>query len=63
MCVSDIVEALDMSQSLISHQLALLREAKLIKVKRISRNAIYSLDDAHVLSIFNQALEHAEHEK
>lgn len=61
MRVTDIAKTLDMSQSLISHQLAELRQAKLIKVKRVSRNAIYSLDDAHVLSIFNQALEHAKH--
>lgn len=63
MRVTDIANILDMSQSLISHQLAELRQAKLIKVKRVSRNAIYSLDDAHVLSIFDQAHEHAKHER
>ncbi len=61
MCVSDIAKTLDLSQTLVSHQLAFLREAELVKVKRVSRNAIYSLDDAHVLTIFKQAHEHAKH--
>ncbi|MDO5041824.1 MAG: metalloregulator ArsR/SmtB family transcription factor, partial [Peptoniphilus sp.] len=61
MCVGDIAKTLDLSQSLVSHQLALLREAELVKVKRFSRNALYSLDDAHVWAIFEQAYEHAKH--
>ena len=47
LCVSDISVLLDMSQSSISHQLALLRNQNLIKVKRIGRRAYYSLDDEH----------------
>ncbi|KXA30977.1 transcriptional repressor SmtB family protein [Peptoniphilus harei] len=61
LCVSDISELLGMSQSSISHQLALLRTQNLIKVKRRGRRAYYSLDDAHVLCIFKDGLEHAEH--
>lgn len=61
LCVSDISELLDMSQSSISHQLALLRSQNLIKVKRRGRRAYYSLDDEHVLCIFKDGLEHAEH--
>lgn len=61
LCVSDIAILLDMSQSSISHQLALLRNQSLIKVKRKGRRAYYSLDDDHVLSIFKDGLEHAEH--
>lgn len=61
LCVSDISELLGMSQSSISHQLALLRSQRLIKVKRRGRRAYYSLDDEHVLCIFKDGLEHAEH--
>ena len=61
LCVSDISELLGMSQSSISHQLALLRSQNLIKVKRRGRRAYYSLDDDHVLCIFKDGLEHAEH--
>ena len=61
LCVSDISELLSMSQSSISHQLALLRTQNLIKVKRRGRRAYYSLDDDHVLCIFKDGLEHAEH--
>ena len=63
LCVSDISELLSMSQSSISHQLALLRHQQLIKVNRVGRMAIYALDDDHVLSIFNQGKTHAEHKK
>ena len=57
LCVSDISVLLYMSQSSISHQLALLRSQSLIKVKRRGRRAYYSLDDEHVLSIFKDGLE------
>lgn len=61
LCVSDIAILLDMSQSSISHQLALLRNQNLIKVKRKGRRAYYSLDDEHVLCIFKVGLDHAKH--
>ena len=61
LCVSDIAVLLNMSQSSISHQLALLRNQNLIKVKRNGRRSYYSLDDEHVLCIFKDGLEHAKH--
>lgn len=61
--VNDISELLNMSQSSISHQLAILRNQELIKVKRVGRFAIYSLDDEHVLKLFNEGYNHAEHKK
>ncbi|SHH48061.1 transcriptional regulator, ArsR family [Anaerosphaera aminiphila DSM 21120] len=61
--VNEISELLNMSQSSISHQLAILRNQELIKVKRIGRYAIYSLDDEHVLRLFNEGYNHAEHKK
>ena len=63
LCVSDISRMLNMSQSSISHQLALLRNKDLIKVDRVGRKAIYSLDDDHVMSLFREGYEHAEHKK
>lgn len=63
LCVTDIAELLEMSQSSISHQLALLRNLQLIKVTKEGRKAIYSLDDEHVLTLFKQGYEHAEHKK
>lgn len=63
LCVTDISRILDMSQSSISHQLALLRNKELIKVDRIGRKAIYSLDDEHVITLFKEGYEHAEHKK
>ncbi|MBP2024648.1 ArsR/SmtB family transcription factor [Peptoniphilus stercorisuis] len=63
LCVTDISNMLEMSQSSISHQLALLRNKELIKVDRIGRKAIYSLDDEHVISLFKEGYEHAEHKQ
>lgn len=63
LCVTDISRILKMSQSSISHQLALLRNKELIKVERVGRKAIYSLDDDHVISLFREGYEHAEHKK
>lgn len=63
LCVTDISNMLNMSQSSISHQLALLRNKELIKVDRIGRKAIYSLDDMHVISLFKEGYEHAEHKQ
>lgn len=63
LCVNDIADVLEMSQSSISHQLSLLKKKKLIKSERSGRNVIYSLDDDHVLSLFNEAYDHALHRK
>ncbi len=61
MCVSCIAEALDMTHSAISHQLRLLRSANLVKFTKDGKEVIYSLDDGHVLSLFDQALDHVKH--
>lgn len=60
-CVCDIAELLDMSQSAISHQLRILRDLKLVKYKREGKLVIYSLDDDHVLKLFEQGLDHVRH--
>jgi ArsR family transcriptional regulator len=58
LCVCDIAVLLSMTKSAISHQLRTLRQSKLIKPRRDGKVIFYSLDDDHVLSIFNQGLEH-----
>ena len=58
LCVCKIAELLEMGQSAISHQLRLLRNAHLVKVKRDGKQSYYSLDDAHVREIYLMGLEH-----
>ena len=63
MCVCDIAVLLGMSKSAISHQLRVLRQAKLVKYRREGKVVFYSLDDSHVASIFKQALTHINEDK
>ena len=57
-CVGDIAQALDISQSAISHQLRILKQMHLIKVRREGKNSLYSLADDHVRTILQMGLEH-----
>ena len=61
MCVCDLAAALSMGQSAISHQLRILRGARLVKYRKEGKEAWYSLDDDHVVSLMKQALEHLGH--
>lgn len=61
LCVCDIAEVINMSQSATSHQLRILRNMRLVKYKKKGKSAIYSLDDEHVLELFNQGLQHTNH--
>lgn len=58
LCVHDISETLNMSQSAISHQLKILREATLVKFRKDGSKVIYSLDDDHIEKIFTLGLSH-----
>lgn len=58
LCVCDIAELSEASQSTVSHQLRLLRAYRLVKVRREGKGAFYSLDDTHVLSILRAGLDH-----
>lgn len=58
LCVNSIAQCLDMTPSAVSHQLRLLKAAKLIKFRREGRTVYYSLDDDHVRSIISLGLEH-----
>lgn len=63
MCVCDIAALLGMTQSAISHQLRVLKQARLVKYKREGKVVYYSLDDEHVKSIFDQGLIHISEKK
>ena len=56
--VTDISNLVGLNISAISHQLRILRQAKLIKPRKVGKEVRYSLDDDHISSIFNCALEH-----
>ena len=58
LCVCDISEILDMSQSAISHQLRKLRDLDLVKHRKEGRNVYYSVNDNHILQLFCQGLNH-----
>lgn len=58
MCVCDIAEALQMGQSAISHQLRVLRTARLVKYRKEGKEAWYSLADDHVVKLMCQGLDH-----
>ena len=56
--VSEIVEAVAMEQSAVSHQLRVLRDHALLKVRRVGRTRQYSLRDEHVDALLDDALAH-----
>lgn len=58
LCVNDIAEAVELSQSAVSHQLRILKQMHLIKFRRDGKNALYSLADDHVRTILEMGLEH-----
>ena len=60
LCVGEIAEKLEMSQTAISHQLRVLKQNHLIKYRRQGKSMIYSLADDHVKTIINCATEHVE---
>lgn len=57
-CVCDLAEALNMTQSAISHQLKVLKQNKLVKARREGKSMFYSLTDNHVRSIIEQGRVH-----
>ncbi len=58
MCVCDIAYLLNMTQSAVSHQLRVLKQARLVKPRREGKNMFYSLDDEHIAAIFKEGLSH-----
>ena len=58
MCVCDIAQILEISQSAISHQLRTLKQMDLVKNRRDGKTIFYSLADGHIKTILSQGLEH-----
>lgn len=59
-CVCDLAEALNMTQSAVSHQLKILKQNKLVRSRREGKSVFYSLADGHVRTIIDQGMEHIE---
>ena len=58
MCVCDIAEALNATQSAVSHQLRILKQSRLVKSRREGKSVFYALDDDHVATIIAMGMEH-----
>ena len=58
LCVTEISEAVELSQSAVSHQLRILKQMHLVKYRREGKNLWYSLADDHVKTILQMGLEH-----
>ncbi len=63
LCVCDLAEVINLSQSATSHQLRMLREINLVKFRREGKIVLYSLTDQHVETLFNVTLKHLNHGK
>jgi len=61
LCVCDIAAVSGMSQSAVSHQLRLLRGARLVKYRREGKMVWYTLDDNHVLTLLAVGIQHIKH--
>lgn len=60
MCVCDIAQILNMTQSAISHQLRVLKQARLVRNRREGKQIYYSLADDHVRTIIGQGMDHVD---
>lgn len=58
MCVACIAETVGASQSAVSHQLRILKQARLVKFRRDGKQVIYSLSDDHVHTVLAQGMSH-----
>ena len=57
-CVCDLATIVGLTESAVSHQLRLLRAARLVRVRRAGRHAFYTLDDHHVVGLLHDARKH-----
>ena len=60
LCVQDIANAVQLSQSAVSHQLRVLKDSKLVRFRREGKTVFYALDDDHVRSILSMGMDHIE---
>jgi ArsR family transcriptional regulator len=62
LCVHEIADSLKMTHSAISHQLATLRDMRLVRFRRQGRHVYYALDDEHIEGLFACGLDHVRHD-
>ena len=62
MCVNHIAGTMGMGQSAISHQLRVLRQARLVTYRKEGKTAYYSLNDDHVEGLVRMGMEHVSHQ-
>ena len=60
LCVHEISERVGISESAVSHQLRLMRTMRLVRGRREGRCVYYTLDDQHILDLFQQGLRHVQ---
>lgn len=63
MNVSELADALEMTQSAVSHQLRVLRQNDLVKYRKEGKIVLYSLDDEHVNTVLEQGMTHLRHKR
>lgn len=63
MCVCDLAQILNMTQSAISHQLRVLKQMDLVKSRREGKTIFYSLADGHITTILSQGLDHIQEDE
>jgi DNA-binding transcriptional ArsR family regulator len=63
LCVTEIAEIVNMSQTAVSYQLRILRGARVVKHRRDGKMIFYSIDDEHVSDIIHTTVTHLEHEE
>lgn len=61
LCVHELCERMAMSQPAISHQLRVLRTARLVRSRRAGREIFYAIDDEHVLVLLSEGQKHVGH--
>ncbi len=62
LCVCDLAHVLNMTQSAVSHQLRVLKQARLVKNRREGKIVYYTLDDEHISAILDMGLDHLRHD-
>lgn len=63
MCVCDLANVLSMTKSSISHQLSKMKDVGIVKCRKEGKTVYYSLDDSHILEIFEVGMKHINHKQ
>ena len=58
LCVHELSDKVGISESAVSHQLRLMRTMRIVRGRRVGRCVYYTLDDQHILDLFQQGLRH-----